>query len=241
MNRQFVAGGYRLMRPFTGVPAPRSLAHGWPAGRPLSVSTCIVDAVPDTWSVPWASMTESDRRTETRRLGLTPAAARRVTAWTEQQLAAGTFLLPGVLPTVDAAGALVRDCGLGDVGLTLVGAGFTPDTATALHADLTDEGASDFDTDGLARLLADPSPPDPAGIPHGFELLGHDGCGLHSWYCYNGLVDDVTAALGLHVGPDGLQDAGDAARAAAWCNEQPRGNLSTWYPALLVTYQITER
>ena len=71
----------------------------------------------------------------------------------------------------------------------------------------------------------------------GFELVGFDTGGWHTWACLGGLVDDVRRATGVRPGRWGLiPDEQDALRAAAWLTASGLGDpkVFLWVPALLV-------
>lgn len=80
--------------------------------------------------------------------------------------------------------------------------------------------------------------PLPDWCPLGYELVGADLGGWHTWLCLGGLVDDVGAATGVHPGQWGLiNDEHDARRAAEWLTASKPGDpkVFLWVPALLLT------
>lgn len=106
--------------------------------------------------------------------------------------------------------------------------GVPADYLPALRDDATDE---------FPPLLHHPRPV-PDWHPLGFELVGHDIGGWHTWLCLGGLVDDVRRATGIQPGPWGLiPDEQDARRAADWTTESNLGDpkVFLWIPALLLS------
>ncbi|MPZ79920.1 MAG: hypothetical protein GEV28_05770 [Actinophytocola sp.] len=96
---------------------------------------------------------------------------------------------------------------------------------------MADLQAADAVADRLARRL-----PLGPGERLGYELVGYDPGGWHTWLCLGGLVEDTFAATGVRPGRDGLIESEPAARrAATWLTESGRGDpkVFLWIPALL--------
>ncbi|MEV4800323.1 hypothetical protein AB0K18_09915 [Nonomuraea sp. NPDC049421] len=126
----------------------------------------------------------------------------------------------------------------GTPGLHVLGAGFAAADVPALQADMAkgDWGPSGGTVpDRLSRHEPFPGPGD---RPLGFELVGYDYGGWHTWTCMGGLVADVAQATGIRPNHDGLiEDEQDARRAAQWLTDSGLGDpkVFLWTAALLTT------
>ncbi|MCX2953408.1 hypothetical protein [Lentzea sp. NEAU-D7] len=127
--------------------------------------------------------------------------------------------------------------------LHVLAVGFAAADAPALLQDMADGGRLP-DMGGVAGRLArrEAFPGLHSGRELGFELVGFDTGGWHTWTCLGGLVDDVRRATGVRPGRWGLiQDEREARRAAAWLTASGLGDpkVFLWVPALLVDVTAT--
>lgn len=123
-------------------------------------------------------------------------------------------------------------------GLHVLAVGIAADDVLALLADISD-GGWDQAAGSLPERLTrrEPLSTVSAGQPLGFELVGFDSGGWHTWTCLGGLVDDVRTATGVRPGKWGLIQAGqEARRAAEWLTASRLGDpkVFLWVPALLI-------
>lgn len=126
----------------------------------------------------------------------------------------------------------------GRSGLRVLAVGIDATHAPALLHELVEAGYR-LDFGGVAGRLArrEAFPDLTSGRVLGFELVGFDTGGWHTWTCLGGLVDDVRRATGVRPGKWGLiPDEQDALRAAAWLTASGLGDpkVFAWVPALLV-------
>ncbi|MFF0771424.1 hypothetical protein ACFYUK_21235 [Nonomuraea wenchangensis] len=121
----------------------------------------------------------------------------------------------------------------GNPGLHVLGVGFAADDVPGLQDDMARDGWDGSLPDRLVRREEFPG----AGERLlGFELVGFDVAGWHTWTCLGGLVTDVHQATGVRPGPDGLiQDEQDARTAARWLTDSGLGDpkVFLWAAALL--------
>lgn len=125
---------------------------------------------------------------------------------------------------------------VGRPGLHVLGVGFAAADVPGLLADIAD-GGWDTSAGSLPERLARRERfPYPSDRRLGFELVGFDSGGWHTWTCIGGLVADVYRATGVQPGPWGLiQDEQDARRAAQWLTDSGLGDpkVFLWAAALL--------
>ncbi|MEV6718397.1 hypothetical protein AB0M48_40880 [Lentzea sp. NPDC051208] len=128
-------------------------------------------------------------------------------------------------------------------GPHVLAVGVAATDAPALLQEMADAGYGP-DTGGVVGRLArrEAFPDLHSGRALGFELVGFDTGGWHTWTCLGGLVDDVRQATGVRPGRWGLiQDEQEARRAAAWLTASGLGDpkVFLWVPALLVDVTAT--
>lgn len=126
----------------------------------------------------------------------------------------------------------------GRSGLHVLAVGIAATDAPALLQDLAEGGYSPDDGGMTGRLARREAFPDvQSGRVRGFELVGFDHGGWHTWTCLGGLVNEVRQATGVRPGSWGLiQEEQEARRAAAWLTASGLGDpkVFLWVPALLV-------
>ncbi|WP_434448225.1 hypothetical protein [Lentzea sp. E54] len=133
----------------------------------------------------------------------------------------------------------------GRSGLHVLAVGIAATDAPAVLREMADAGHHP-DMGGVAGRLArrEALPGACSGGPRGFELVGFDTGGWHTWTCLGGLVDDVRQATGVRPDRWGLiQDEQEARRAAAWLTASGLGDpkVFLWVPALLVDVGAAHR
>lgn len=126
----------------------------------------------------------------------------------------------------------------GRSGLHVLAVGIAAADAPALLQEMAEAGHRPDMVGVVGRLARREAFPDlHSGRVLGFELVGFDTGGWHTWTCLGGLVNDVRQATGVRPGRWGLiQDEQEARRAAAWLTPSGLGDpkVFLWVPALLV-------
>jgi hypothetical protein len=226
MSRKLVNGGYLLGKP--SVRSEWHTAHLVPK-RVLSASSCLTDFVPESelsGCVPDSPELMAALRAE---FQLTDGQISLVRSELLRMAQAGEFEYPRTFLTSDAARRFLPLLGQGGDGLLLFGISTTPANARAMIDDEADH--TYCHTAVLARGLA---PED--GEALGWEPLGTDYCGFHSWYCCG--IERVAEGWGITPNAHGFIDAfEDAERVAAYCNEG-HGEPGYWAPWRITHYPI---
>ncbi|BFV60441.1 hypothetical protein KCMC57_up55450 [Kitasatospora sp. CMC57] len=107
------------------------------------------------------------------------------------------------------------------------------DCATELAAEIR---ASAFADPDLLKNLHTPPVPVEGGTRLGWEVLGYELGGLHTWLCSD-LHHQAVAELDVRIGPFGLlAERADAERVADWANTRDDTAPVTWFPAALVEW-----
>ncbi|MEU4448676.1 hypothetical protein AB0K14_39910 [Actinosynnema sp. NPDC050801] len=116
----------------------------------------------------------------------------------------------------------------GRQGLHVIEVGIAVRDVEALLADVA-EGGWDAAAGSLPGRLARAEPVTGSGVL-GFELVGYDSGGWHTWMCLGGLVDDVREATGVRPGRWGLvQDEQEARVAADWLTASGLGDPKVFF------------
>lgn len=137
----------------------------------------------------------------------------------------------------DLESAEVARAGRDDLRVLAVGMA-APDVPAVLE-DVA-EGGGDVAAGGLPERLAQAEAV-PGGEVLGFELVGYDMGGWHTWTCLGGLVHDVGEATGVRPGQWGLvQDEGEARAAAEWLTASGLGDSEVylWVAVKLVACAV---
>jgi hypothetical protein len=198
-----------------------------------SASTCIADLFPEGELASWAHPESRERAGETaKRLGVAADRLPELTLWTDEALESGTLRWPGILRAPDDARSLARRFELPTDQLALVGIAL-PERDVA---DFLDDNYGTGDP-GWVQAIRQHQQLATGGQPLGFEVLGLDGEGFHSWRC-NSLEDVAAERLDIMPNQYGLiQTLEDAERVAELANDgQTRAEDCLWLPWLVTRY-----
>src|SRR5262245_15744422 len=116
---QYRLAGYVLTRP---IPRPASFSAELLPQELLSMSGCLAETIPDTWTLAWASITEDDRQSDAAAFGLNPSQVTDLISWATQAFD-NSWGWPNVIYSLETA-RLIHAQFLQDVpGVRLLGLG----------------------------------------------------------------------------------------------------------------------
>lgn len=201
----------------------------------LTASGCIVDLVPDTWAIAWTGDTPEQRRQQADRLGLDDDGLRALTGWCTAALDAGSLGWPGVFLDVDTAVQVRSRLLPARAEVVLFGIALPGDLRDAF-LEATRPGPREG-TPGVVLALEANTPPDERGRWLGFDVLGWDHGGFHSYVC-NGLETEFREHLGITPNAHGFFDSEqDARRCAVHAGLETTGaEPALWLPWQVLRY-----
>lgn len=202
----------------------------------VSATDCLVDLVPNIWSIEWAGDAR-DREEAGARFSLQGRGLADFTTWCTQAFDSGELGWPGVFLDLDLALRTRERFFSGTEGLVVFGIALPAD----LVPDFIDENllAPGEGEPGVVTAIRRGTPPSP-GRPLGVDVLGWDHGGFHSYIC-NGLETEFDAALGIRPNRHGFFDEpGDARRCAEHSNLETTGaEPCLWLPWMVRLYDGT--
>src|SRR5688572_19548165 len=154
--------------------------------RILSASNCIAE-IPDAWAVGWANYPENDRKDEAAKFGIRPEILPQVIDWVTSRLESQKIGWPVVFYSLDTARQFVQSFLRHENDLALLGIGLKPEDAALLL--LEEKPQDNHGTPGIYEALGQGLRLESGGEALGFEVLGYEWGGFHSWLC-NGLEVD---------------------------------------------------
>lgn len=206
----FVSGGYRIVLPFG---RPEAMDATLIPERILTQSDCLGAMAPAAWSIRWVTETDEKRRATGGKFGLMGADLDRFVDWTTAAIQQDILGWPGVFFDVDAALAAKKDFFADNDDVVLCGVGIAEGDVAAFVVETETTGPQEGMT-GIGAAVRLGLPPDPRGELVGFDVLGWDMGGFHSYIC-NGLQDDFRDQLGATPNARGLYDTMSEAAACA--------------------------
>jgi hypothetical protein len=229
----FISGGY-----FLAIPAPRSepMNGALLPDRILTASDCLVDLAPNTWGIAWTRDTIESRREAAAKFGLNEQALRELMDWSTAAIDSGSLGWPNVF--LDVATAIHFRTSFLPASTDTVVFGI------ALPADLRDEFLEGLrpgpqeGTPGVVRALEANVMQDEQGSLLGFDVLGWDHGGFHSYIC-NGLETEFQQALGLTPNAHGFfATEQEARRCAEHAGLETTGaEPALWLPWRVIRYE----
>lgn len=232
-TRRFVAGGYFVAR--YGARDDAWMAAELLPRRLVSACDCLVARAPGTWALAWATHSDAERAAAAEAFGLDAATTAEAIAWTTAAFDRGVVGWPDVFFALDDARAFARRFIPATVDVFVAGIALPDDLAAVLLATAGPaEGAS---PSGVDEALRRGEPAAPGGEALGFEVLGYDHGGFHSFVC-NGLERAFRDALGVVPNAHGLyEDEADARRCADHAGSPSTGaEPGLWLPWRFTRY-----
>ena len=230
---QYVSGGYFLAK-YADRAEPMS-ADLLPA-RILSASNCIAD-IPDAWAVKWANYKETNRKEEAAKFGIAPEMLPDVIDWVTSGLESQKIGWPVVFYSLETARKFAENFLPHDSDLALLGIGLESELAALLLRE--EKPPENHGTPGIYEALRRGLSLEVGGEVLGFEVLGYEWGGFHSWLC-NGL--EVDSYREFNIRPNGygfISNLEDAVKSAEYASREEVGaEPALWQPWLVVKYPM---
>lgn len=203
--------------------------------RPVwSISTCVSDSYPDETYLEWVATTPDIDEEIREMLGLSPEALAELTSDVTHLFDRGALRWPNVFATTAAARRFHARWLPGIPDVRLVGISLR----TSDFSDyLADNGSADS-SDGVLSLLRERREPD-SGEQWGFEVLGTEMGGFHSYLCH-GMEAELMDDLKVGFNERGLIEAWSGAETVSdWINRDEVGAEPVpWYPWRIADYVL---
>lgn len=226
MQREWIDAGYVLL---TEGRSPKS-SHGLLPAHLVTVSTCLVDAYPDSWALPWVETSLVESRAIQDSLGLEDDEFALLREWVGQALDSGEFGWPNVFFSAQIAREFQARFLRTLKGIRLVGLSLTKEVAEDfLRTEAPQEG---YGASGVWTMVARGESPRAIATQLGFDVLGAEfGGSFHTFSC-NGLEQDYNDKFGITFNELGLiPEYESAVLAAEYTNRDDTGAEPVeWYP-----------
>ena len=202
----------------------------------VTATDCIVDLVPNTWSIEWTHDTQAARQEEAAKFGLKTSEIEAFTAWSTSALESGELGWPGVFLSVDVALRVKRDFLSRATSLVVIGIAL-PHELVSTFLDETRVEAGQGEP-GVVAAVRGGKVPSARGRLLGYDVLGWDFGGFHSYVC-NGLETEFADLFEIKPNRWGFFDRlGDARRCADHCNLETTGaEPALWMPWRVTLYE----
>jgi hypothetical protein len=190
---------------------------------------------PEYWGFSWCRVSQGDADAALTQLGLSGSDLRPLQAWVEAEFERGGVGFPGVFLQYAVAVEFAERFMPNAPGVKLLGIGLPHDRVEAFLSEGrpgADEGAP-----GIYRAVESGAPLAGGGTPLGFEPLGYDHGGFHSFVC-NSLEEDYSNELGLTLNEHGrFADLSACQRAVEYtCLDTTGAEPALWQPWLVIDY-----
>lgn len=230
-TRELICGGYFLVVPS---PAPDWTPQELVSSPVVSLSDCICPSISALWASRWVDRSEEDRRREAAAFGVGAGELPALLDWFDDSMEAAMGW-PNVFRSVWAARWFARRFLGGGSDTFLVGIGVRDEDGTRLLREASPR-REDEAPGGILQMVAAGLPPEPGGEELGWEVLGFDHGGFHSWFC-NRLEVEVDGELGIRPGELGLIGrVDDAVAVAAFADDDPGVEPGVWLAWELLAY-----
>ncbi len=227
-----ISGGYFLARP-----AKRSvhMNAGLLPETLFTATDCIVDLVPNTWSIEWTQDTQAARQEAAAKFGLKGSELESFTAWCTSALAGGELGWPDVFLSLDVALRVKREFLSRATSLAVIGIALPYDLVSTFLAETRVEAGQG--EPGVVTAVRAGRAPSAEGQVLGYDVLGWDFGGFHSYIC-NGLETEFADVFELKPNRWGFFDQlNDARRCADHCNLETTGAVpALWMPWRVAIY-----
>jgi hypothetical protein len=240
---RYVCGGYFIVKAANNsgpVEFCEICKANLPAGDIVTLSACLTVTLPHNWAYEWVDTSDEERKRRGQIWGLRNSHLNEFIEWTTERQRAGEIGYPNALLTLDTARELLRRFPIIPNGWKLLGLGLRRDNAASYVAEWGPLKENES-LPSVAEAISKEFALDPSGNVIGYEVLGWEVDGFHSWFCSRS-EKDVCKELGVRPGSNGLfesyDDAVKIANAAVRPHDAaPFGSIA-WYPWVVVSYPI---
>jgi hypothetical protein len=240
---RYVCGGYSIVKTANNsgpVDFCEICKATLPPGEIVTMSTCLTVTLPNAWAYEWVDMADEERKRRAQIWGLGDSHLNEFIKWTTEALRAGEIGYPNAIPTLNTARDLLRRFAISNNGSKLLGLGLRRDNAASFVAQWIPLQENEF-LPAIPEAISKGLALDPSGQVIGYEVLGWEVDGFHSWFCSLS-KKDVRAELGVRTGANGLLESYDEAVKVASAAAQPHdaapfGSVA-WYPWAVVSYPV---
>lgn len=198
-------------------------------------TSCICELYPEYWAFSWCKPPQDQIDAALQQLGLSPSDFQPLQEWVEQQFEQGAVGFPGVLLRLDVAHEFAASFLRAGPEIKLLGIGLGEAYVQEFLSEARPgpgEGSS-----GIYQAVESGAPLAAGGASLGFEPLGYDYGGFHSFIC-NSLEKDYSKDLHLPINEHGrFTELADCERAVEYTRLDTTGaEPALWQPWLIVEY-----
>ena len=240
---RYVCGCYFIVKPTSNSGAVdfcEICKANLPPGETVTLSTCLTVTLPHNWAYEWVACAAEERQDRGRIWGLPDSDLNEFIKWTTAKQRAAEIGFPNAILTLDTARDLLRKFPISRDGWKLLGLGFRRDQAASYVAEYASTRENEL-LPTIAEAVSQSRSLDPSGHIIGYEVLGWEVDGFHSWFCSLS-KRDVSRELGIYPGRNGLLESYEDAVRIASAAEQPHDaapfNTVLWHPWAIVDYPI---
>ncbi len=228
---EFIAGGYYLTK-YTN--RSEYMSSDLLPPQIVSASACIVGIVPNYWAVEWASYEESERKKKASQIGIMPDMLPQVIRWITSRLDSHEIGWGGGFNSVDLARQFAQQFLPNSIEIILIGIGLHRELVNTF---LKEEGP--LGIQGTYEALSQGKSLELGGEVMGFEVLGYEGGGFHSWLC-NSLEVHGYREFKIRPNSYGFIDTlEEAAKCAEYASREEVGaEPALWQPWVIVQYPV---
>lgn len=208
----------------------------------LTASGCLADIVPDSWTIEWVKMEETERLARAARFGIDAHHLPDAIRWATDHFERGGFVWPNLFLNAAAARDFHRRFVTAPVRLLQMS---LPEQMVESFLALTtpppqQDGYAPVGSIGVHEALARRSAVIDLGDRRGFEVLGFDGAASFDSFRCNELENDFERLFGVQFNQWGLiDDLGDATRCAEFANGPEVSTCAgAWHPWLLTEHVL---
>lgn len=202
-------------------------------------TSCICELYPDYWALSWCNPSQDAIDAAIRELAINPAEFTTLQEWVEQRLEHGGVGFPGIPLRLEVAQQFAANFLRAGPEIKLLGIGL-PEAYVEEFLSEAGPGPGEG-APGIYQAVESRALLAKGGVSLGFEPLGYDHGGFHSFIC-NSLEQDYAKELRLPINEHGrFSDLAACERAVQYTRLDSTGaEPALWQPWLVVEYPRTD-